>query len=124
MPARCVVAQHSVDELAEKIPFIGGETGQEPAAHSETAVLQSVRPASAGGRNLHQHLAADPTASMHQAIGFQSIDEADGRRMGEADNGGDLSYARRRVVGGGDQGGNSRWREIVIFGKRGIRDGQ
>lgn len=119
-----VIAQHPVNKTIEKISFFGRKTVKKTAAHGEAAILQSVRPAAAGGSDLHQHFATNPAAPTHQAVGLQSVDETDSRRMGEANDSRDLTDACRRVVGGGNQRGNGRWRQIVIFGKRCVGDGQ
>ncbi|MBS1169010.1 MAG: hypothetical protein H6R00_5035 [Proteobacteria bacterium] len=119
-----MAAQHPINKPAEKILLLGRETGKKIAAHCEATVLQSIRPAAAGGCNLHQHLAPDPAAAMQQTIGFQPINETHSCRMRKADDRGDLTYARRRVVRRVDQSGDGRWGEIIISGKRSVGNGQ
>lgn len=124
MSTRSVVAQHPVDEPVEKIALFGGQAGEETVALGKAVILQSIRPASSCGRDLHQDLAPDTAAAMQQAVGFQPIDETDGGRVGEADDGSDLANAGRRVVGGGYQGGDGRRRESGIPGERCVGDGK
>ena len=123
MSACGVVTQHPIDKPVQKITLLGRQTGEEATARGKAVLLQSVRPTPSGRRDFHQHLTTDATASMQQTVGFQPIDEPDGGRMGEADDGGHLANAGRRVVGSCDQGGDGRRRESGIPGERRIGDG-